>query len=69
MDQASILGFTLAYIATLVTVFLMCLPGLIVFALLLLMAGVTRLVGLLLAAVTVFLHRSLTGRLHTRRGP
>lgn len=68
MDQASVVGFTLAYIATLVAVFLMLLPGFIVFTLLLVMAGAARLVSLLLSSLTAGLYRILIGRLHTRRG-
>lgn len=61
MDQAWIGGFTLAYIATLMVVFLMCLPGIITFAVLLLTAGAARLISFLLTALTIGLYRALTG--------
>jgi hypothetical protein len=42
-------------------VFLMCLPGIITFVVLLLMAGAARLIGFLLTALPVGLYRILTG--------
>jgi hypothetical protein len=46
MDAASILEFVAAYIATGVTAFLLYLPGLVLFAVLLLIVGILQLVAL-----------------------
>ena len=57
MDQATILGYALGYIATLVAVFIFCLPLIIGFGLLMLLAGAVRLILLLATALTVGLAR------------
>lgn len=59
MDQATIVGYALAYIAVIVAVFLMFLPAFIIFALLLLVAGAVQVVILFLNAMAVGLYRSL----------
>ena len=53
MDQASIAGFALAYIATIVTVFILFLPAIIVFTILLLLAGTVRLLGFLFSVAAI----------------
>ncbi|MCU1562648.1 MAG: hypothetical protein JWN05_1027 [Arthrobacter sp.] len=59
MDQATIVGYALGYIATIIAVFLIYLPTLISIALLLVLAGAVQLVILLLKAMTVWAYRSL----------
>lgn len=59
MDQATIVGYALAYIAVIVAVLLMFLPAFIIFALLLLVAGAVQVVILFLNALAVGLYRSL----------
>jgi hypothetical protein len=75
VDQATIIGYALGYIAATIAVFLMFLPILISFALLLLLASSVQLVILLLKAMTVGvfrslvrMFRSLAGRLPHGRG-
>lgn len=53
MDQASIVGFTFAYIVTMAAVFIMLLPAIIIFTVLLLLAGIARLVGLVFSVAAV----------------
>jgi hypothetical protein len=53
MDQASIVGFGLAYIATIITVFILFLPAIAIFTILLLLAGIARLVGFLFSMAAV----------------
>ncbi|WP_211880383.1 hypothetical protein [Pseudarthrobacter albicanus] len=66
MDQATIVGYALGYIVTISVIFLMFLPSLITFVLLLLSAGAVQLVILLLKAVTLVAVRTLA-RLPRRR--
>ena len=64
MDQATLVGYAFAYVATLVAVFILCLPLIFGLVLLMLLAGAVRLVLLLATALTVGLirlFRSLTG--------
>lgn len=75
VDQATIVGYALAYIAAIFAVFLMFLPVFILFALLLLVAAAVQLVILFLNAMTVGLyrslgraHRNMTDRWHRTRG-
>lgn len=51
MDQSSIVGFVLAYLLTLLAVCLLLLPGVILYTVLLLVAGAIRLVMFLLGAL------------------
>ncbi|MDQ0819344.1 hypothetical protein QFZ79_001639 [Arthrobacter sp. V4I6] len=74
MDHATIIAYAAGYIAVIFGAFLLYLPILIGFGLLLLLVGTVKLVILLLKVVTVGLYRSLvrlfrtsTGGLH--RGP
>ena len=53
MDQASIAGFTFTYIVTMAAVFIMFLPAIIVFTVLLLLAGIVRLMGFLFSVAAV----------------
>lgn len=75
MDQATIVGYALAYIGGIIAVFLMFMPALIIFALLLLVAGAVQVVILFLNAMAVGLQRSfarayrnMTDRWHRPRG-
>jgi hypothetical protein len=75
VDQATIVGYALAYVGAIIAVFLMLLPVLIIFAFLLLVAGAVELVILFLNAMAVGLYRSLArtlrnvaDRLHRMRG-
>lgn len=65
MDQASIVNFAFGYLVTLIAIFIAFLPAIITVVVLLLVAGVLRLLGLL---VTVAALRPL-GRLarHLRK--
>ena len=58
MDQATIVNYALGYIAVAVAVFLMFLPALAVFGLLLLGAGVVQVVVLLIHAMAAGLYRA-----------
>ncbi len=53
MDQATIIGYALGYIATLVAVFILCRPLILGCGLLLLLAGAVRLILFLATALTV----------------
>lgn len=53
MDQATIVGYAVGYIVAMSVIFLMYLPWLIIFVLLLLSAGAVQLVVLLLKAMTL----------------
>jgi hypothetical protein len=53
MDQASIAGFALGYLATLVAIFIAFLPAIITVVVLLLLAGVVRLMGLLVTVAAL----------------
>lgn len=53
MDQASIVGFALTYIFTMAGVFIMFLPAIFVFAILLVLAGILRLAGFLLTLAAI----------------
>ena len=53
MDQATLVGYAFAYVATLVAVFMLCLPLIIGLVLLMLLAGAVRLILLLATALTV----------------
>ena len=64
MDQASIVNFAFGYLVTLVAIFIAFLPAIITIVLLLLLAGLVRVLGLLL---TVAALRPLT-RLGRRLG-
>lgn len=75
MDQATIVGYALAYIGAIIAIFLMFMPVLIILALLLLVAGAVQVVILFLNALTIGLYRSLlrayrnmTDRWHRPRG-
>lgn len=59
MDQAALVGYGLGYFATVIAVFIMFLPALIVLFLLLLLAGAVQLALLLLNATASGLHRTL----------
>jgi hypothetical protein len=64
MDQATLISYTFGYVATLAAVFILCLPLIVGFVLLMLLAGAVRLVLLLATALTVGLirlFRSLAG--------
>jgi hypothetical protein len=52
MDQAALVGYAFGYVATLVAVFIMCLPLIFGLVLLMLLAGAVRLVLLLATALT-----------------
>jgi hypothetical protein len=75
VDQATIVGYALAYVAAIIAVLLMFLPAIIMFALLLLVAGAVQLMILFMNALAVGLYRSLlrayrhmTDRWHRTRG-
>ncbi|WP_211881617.1 hypothetical protein [Pseudarthrobacter albicanus] len=75
MDQATIIGYAVGYVAAIVAVFLLFLPIIISFGLLMLLAGAVRFVILILKAMTVGFYRSLVrlfrafaGRLGHGRG-
>jgi hypothetical protein len=75
VDQTTIAGYALGYIATITAVFILFLPTLIGLALLLLLGGAIQLVILLLKAMTAGIFtslgrqfRSLAGRLPRHRG-
>lgn len=53
MDQASIVGFALAYFVTIITVIILFLPAIAIFTILLLLAGIARLVGLLFSVAAI----------------
>jgi hypothetical protein len=57
-----IISFAMVYVVTYIAVFLMSDPALIFFALFLLLAGMVRLLILLLTALAVRLFRRLDGR-------
>lgn len=59
MDQSSIVSFALGYVATLVVVFLLFLPGFVLFIALLLVAGAVRLLISLLTVLSVGMFRQL----------
>ena len=59
MDQATLVGYAFGYVATLVAVFILCLPLIIGLVLLMLLAGAVRLILLLATALTVGLIRSI----------
>jgi chromate transport protein ChrA len=59
VDQATIVGYAFGYIATIIAIFLIFLPHLIILALLLLLASAVQLVVLLLKAITVGVFRIL----------
>jgi hypothetical protein len=60
VDQATLVGYALGYVATLFAVFIVFLPALIILSLLLLLAGAVQLVLLLLNAMASGLHRAWT---------
>lgn len=71
MDQTTIIAYALGYLAAIFGIFLLYLPLLISFGLLLLLASSVSLVVLLLKAVTLGLYhylarlfRTLSGHLH-----
>jgi hypothetical protein len=59
VDQATFVGYGLGYFATMIAVFVMFLPALIVLSFLLLLAGAVQLALLLLDAMASGLHRTL----------
>lgn len=60
MDQATLVGYGLGYFATMIAVFIMFLPTLIVLSFLLFLGGTVQLALLLLDAMASGLHRTLT---------
>jgi hypothetical protein len=72
MDQATLVGYAFGYVVTLVAIFLLCLPLIFGFVLLMLLAGAVRLVLLLATALTVGLTRLIRSpagsRPRTRHG-
>lgn len=63
MDQATIIGYALGYVAVVITVLVMFLPFFISFGLLLLLAAAVRLVVLLLTTVSIWAYKRLVGLL------
>jgi hypothetical protein len=57
MDQATLISYAFGYVATLVAVFILCLPLIVGLVLLMLLAGAVRLILLLATALTVGLIR------------
>ena len=53
MDQASLVNFAFGYLVTLVAIFIAFLPAIITVVLLLLLAGVLRLLGLLVTVAAL----------------
>jgi hypothetical protein len=67
VDQATIVNYALGYIAVAVAVFLMFLPALAVFCLLLLGAGAVQVIVLLINAVAAGLYRAALRMYHHLR--
>jgi hypothetical protein len=63
MDQASIVNFAFGYLVTLVAVFIAFLPAILTLVLLLLLAGLVRVLGLLLTVAALRPLRKLGRRL------
>jgi hypothetical protein len=57
MDQATLVGYAFGYVATLIAVFVLCLPFIIGLVLLMLVACAVRFILLLATALTVGLVR------------
>jgi len=68
VDQATIIGYALGYVAVVITVLIMFLPFFISFGLLLLLAAAVRLVVLLLTTVSIWAYKRLVGLLGTLAG-
>lgn len=68
MDQATLVGYAFGYVATLVVVFILCLPFILGLVLLMLLAGAVRLILLLATAVTVGLIRLFRSPAGSPRG-
>ena len=67
MDQATIVNYALGYIAVAVAVFLMFLPALAVFCLLLFGAGAVQVTVLLINAIATGLYRAALRMYHHLR--
>jgi hypothetical protein len=61
VDQATIINYALGYIASIIVVFLLFLPTILSFVLLLLLAGAIQVVVLFLKAVFLGAYRGLAG--------